>query len=65
MNLYNFLNLDLNEQFLCVNELDAAYERGEETGNILKICQALIDLELADVIYYDSWRDKWIIKEEM
>ena len=34
-------------------------------GRKIEVFKALQDLELQNAIYYDEWRDKWIIREEL
>lgn len=76
--VYEFLNLDINEQWLFIMNLKSRADalgivnydpnnKSTEYEDILRkihLCETLIDLELSDSIYYDNWRDKWIIREE-
>lgn len=67
LSIYEFLQLDLMEQNKVI--MDLKYRRNELSGiyfNMdMELLEELQDLQLQDAIYYDEWRDKWIIKEEL
>lgn len=78
LSIYEFLQLDLMEQNKVImdlkyrrNELGGIYFRRELPDSFYKLVrkiqllEELQDLQLQDAIYYDEWRDKWIIKEEL
>ena len=81
LSIYEFLQLDLMEQNKVImdlksrrNELGGIYFREEspdlfyklyKLGRKIQLFEELQDLQLQDAIYYDEWRDKWIIKEEI
>lgn len=79
LSIYEFLQLDLMEQNRVIMDLKSKYNdlgqvnyiRGEsppifyKLGRKIQLFEELQDLQLQDVIYYDEWRDKWIIKEEL
>ena len=76
--IYEFLQLDLMEQNRVIMDLKSKYNdlgqvnyiRGEsppifyKLGRKIQLLEELQDLQLQDAIYYDEWRDRWIIKEE-
>lgn len=78
LSIYEFLQLDLMEQNSVIMDLTSRYNdlgqvnyiRGElpeifyKLGRKIHLFEELQDLQLQNVIYYDEWRDKWIIKEE-
>lgn len=78
LSIHEFLQLDLMEQNRLIMDLKSRhndlgqvnYIRGESSdllyklGRKIQLFEELQDLQLQNVIYYDSWRDKWIIKEE-
>ena len=78
LSIYEFLQLDLMEQNRVIIDLkqkrnalgEVNYIRGESPDCFYKLVrkiqlfEELQDLQLQDAIYYDEWRDKWIIKEE-
>lgn len=77
LSIYEFLQLDLMEQNRVImdlklrrNELGGIYFCKElpdsfyKLGRKIQLFEELQDLQLQDAIYYDEWRDKWIIKEE-
>lgn len=78
LSIYEFLQLDLMEQNRVIMDLKSKYNdlgqvnyiRGESPDIFYKLVrkiqlfEELQDLQLQDAIYYDEWRDKWIIKEE-
>lgn len=78
LSIYEFLQLDLMEQNKVImdlksrrNELGGIYFRRElpdcfyKLVRKIQLLEELQDLQLQDAIYYDEWRDKWIIKEEL
>ena len=79
LSIYEFLQLDLMEQNRIIMDLKSKhndlgqvnYIRGEsppifyKLGRKIQLFEELQDLQLQNVIYYDEWRDKWIIKEEL
>ena len=78
ISIYEFLQLDLMEQNRIIMDLkskhkalgEVNYIRGEspeifyKLGRKIQLFEELQDLQLQDAIYYDEWRDRWIIKEE-
>ncbi len=78
LSIYEFLQLDLMEQNRIIMDLKSRHKalgevnhiRGEspdllyKLGRKIQLLEELQDLQLQDAIYYDEWRDKWIIKEE-
>lgn len=73
LSIYEFLQLDLMEQNRVImdlksrrNELGGIYFRRELPDCFYKLVRKIqLFEELQDAIYYDEWRDKWIIKEEI
>lgn len=75
-NIYEFLQLDLMEQNRIILNLKSRYKdlwkvnyiRGEspdllyKLGRKIQLLEELQDLQLQDTIYYDEWRDKWIVR---
>lgn len=78
LSIYEFLQLDLMEQNKVIMDLkskhnDLNYIHGEspdgeqdfyKLGRKIQLLEELQDLQLQSAIYYDEWRDRWIIKEE-
>lgn len=74
--IYEFLQLDLMEQNKVIMDLksrhndlgEVNYIRGESSdllyklGRKIQLLEELQDLQLQDAIYYDEWRDKWIVR---
>lgn len=80
LSIYEFLQLDLMEQNKVImdlkyrrNELGGIYfnmdmelpDSFHKLVRKIQLFEELQDLQLQDAIYYDEWRDKWIIKEEL
>ena len=75
-NIYEFLQLDLMEQNKIILDLKSRYKdlgevnyiRGESSdllyklGRKIQLLEELQDLQLQDAIYYDEWRDKWVVR---
>lgn len=79
LSIYEFLQLDLMEQNRVIIDLKQKRNALREVNYIrrelpdcfyklvrkIQLFEELQDLQLQDAIYYDEWRDKWIIKEEL
>lgn len=72
LSIYEFLQLDLMEQNRVIMDLKSRNKAHGESPDIfyklgrkIQLFEELQDLQLQDVIYYDEWRDRWIIKEEL
>lgn len=77
--IYNFLDLDLMEQNLVIMDLETKrnefgltnyisedpYTKYIKLGRKIELLKELQDLQFQNAVYYDEWRDKWIIRKEL
>lgn len=77
-NIYEFLQMDLMEQNALIMDLKSrhkelgvanyipgkSFDEFYKLGRRIQLLEELQDLQLQDAIYYDDWRDKWIIRKE-